>query len=299
MNLYSMMKDYAGSDDPAKTEQGRDGNAMNVFPSKKVFVPVDMALVKRNGTVNAIDSVVANMQFEIPKNYLYKNDAAILNIIAANNWKRPIYFTSPYGELGFQQYLRQDGLSYRLVPVANGEVNRDWVMDKMISKFKFGSAEKNGVYFDEENRRHLNSIRLAYGQAARNLAENGRKEDAKKLLTKCDKGISEANMAYGMVSRGQQQNQISLQFLLAAYAAGDSALANKVKASLIKDMQQQAAYYESLPDNKRAPLKYEEDRNGQLMSGLLQMEQQFKEQLKASTERPGILNTRPIDSPNN
>ena len=45
--------------------------------------------------------------------------ALYLNIIAANKWKRPIYFTSPYGELGFQQYLRTDGLTYRLVPVKN------------------------------------------------------------------------------------------------------------------------------------------------------------------------------------
>ena len=294
MDLYGMMKDFAGSDDPQKTQQGRDGSTMNVFPSKKVFIPVDAAFVKQNGTVNATDSVVAAMQFEIPKNYLYKNDEAILNIIAANKWKRPIYFTSPYGELGFQQFLRQDGLSYRLVPVANGEVNKDWVMDKMMNKFVFGGAQKNGVYYDEENRRHLNSIRLAYSRAARNLAEGGRKEDAKKLLNKCDKGILETNMPYGMVSRQQQQNEISLQFFIAASLAGDSVLANKVSAALKKDMQQQAAYYESLPDNKREAMRYEEERNSQLMGGLMQMEQQFKNPQPPVVENPAPIQTQPV-----
>ena len=53
------------------------------------------------------------------KNALFKNDLAILNIIAANKWKRPIYFTMPYNKLGFDNYLRRDGMAYRLVPVEN------------------------------------------------------------------------------------------------------------------------------------------------------------------------------------
>ena len=300
MDLYSMMKDYAGSDDPLKTEQGRDGSTLNVFPSKKVFVPVDIAFVKQNGTVNANDSVLPAMQFEIPKNVLYKNDAAILNIIAANKWQRPIYFTSPYGELGFQQFLRQDGLAYRLVPIMNGEINKDWVLDKMMNKFLFGGADKKTNYFDEENRRHLNSIRLAYAQAAGNLADGGRQEDAKKLLAKADRGMTEENMPYGMASRQQQQNQISLQFLIAAYKAGDSALITKVTAALKKDMEQQAAYYQSLSDNKRAAMSYEEERNNQLLGGLLQMEQQFKQMQSQAPakETPGVINTQPVDSGN-
>lgn len=297
MDLYTMMKDYAGSDAPDKTEQGRDGSTLNVFPSKKVDVPVDVALVKQNGTVNANDSVVSDLQFEIPKSVLYKNDAAILNIIAANKWKRPIYFTSPYGELGFQNYLRQDGLTYHLVPVLNGDVNKDWVLDKMMSKFAFGGADKKGTYFDEENRRHLNTIRLAYAEAASSLADAGRKDDAKKLLNKADKMMLESNFPYGCVSRGQQQNQISLQFLVAAYKAGDENLIKKVTASVRKDMEQQAEYYESLPDDKREALKQEEDRNTMLLKGLMQLEQQFKTTtVPPATENPSTLQTQGVKS---
>ena len=293
MDLYSMMKDYAGSDDPAKMDQQR---GYNLFPSKKVSVPVDIGLVKKNGTVNANDSVVSSMQFEIPKAVLYKNDAAILNIIAANKWNRPIYFTSPYGELGFGSFLRQDGLSYRLVPVANGDVNKDWVADKMMNKFAFGNADKKGVYFDEENRRHLNSIRLAYAQAASNLADGGRKEEAKKLLNKCDQMMLEGNFAYGMVSRGQQHNQIALQFLMAAYKAADTSLIGKVSLSVKKDMEQQAAYYESLSDNRREAMRQEEERNMQLLRGLIQMEQQFKNP-QPMVENPATIKTQPITQP--
>jgi hypothetical protein len=298
MDLFTMMKDYAGSDDPTKTRVSND-NTFNIYPSKNVSVPVDKALVMQNGTVSAGDSVLSSVNFTIPKGALGRNDAAILNIIAANKWKRPIYFTSPYGELGFGNFLRQDGLSYRLVPVDNSEVNKNWVMDKMLNKFVFGGANTQGTYFDEENRRHLNSIRMAYAQAAGNLADAGRKQDAIKLLEKCDNNMLEGNMPYGMVSRSQQQNQISLSFLYAAYRAGDAKLAEKIHAALKKDMEQQSIYYQSLPEDKRDALKAEEDRNTRLYQGLMQLEQQFKNpQPPAVRETPGgTIKTQSPDTP--
>jgi len=297
MDLYTMMKDYAGSDDPKKTQTGTDGSVINIFPVKRVSIPVDEALVRKNGTVNANDTVVSQVVFDIPKGILYKNETAILNIIAANKWKRPIYFTSAYGELGFGDYLRQDGLTYRLVPVKNSQVNEDWVVNKMMNKFVFGNADKPGVYFDEENRRHLNSIRLAYAGAARNLAENGRKEDARKLLNKCDQGMLEENMPIAMASRSQQHNQISMQMYIAANLSGDSALAKKFFNALKKDMEQQAAYYQGLPPNKRDGLEYEEQRNDNLLRGLMSMEQQFKMPLPPSAETTAPIKTQPVLKP--
>ena len=84
MDLYSMMKDYAGSDDPSKVAVLSEGETSNIFPTQKVFIAVDSLKVRQNGTVTETDIVVNEMKFEIPKSYLYKNDAAILNIIAAN-----------------------------------------------------------------------------------------------------------------------------------------------------------------------------------------------------------------------
>ncbi|HET7117652.1 MAG TPA: DUF2723 domain-containing protein, partial [Hanamia sp.] len=176
MDLYTMMKDYAGSDDPSRMYQNGD-DFLNIFPTKNVKIPVDTNLVRQNGTVNPDDSVVSEIDFTIPTNALMKNQSAILNIIAANNWKRPIYFTSPYDELGFQNYLRTDGLTYRLVPVKNAEVNRSWAYDVMMKKFAFGGANVPGTYFDEENRRHLNTIRMQFAQVANNLADHGKKDE--------------------------------------------------------------------------------------------------------------------------
>jgi hypothetical protein len=248
MDLLTLLRDYAGSDDPSKSVVN-EGDTLYVYPTKKVKVPVDINAIKQNPELaNPGDSVLSEITFDIPRNVLGKNESAILNIIAANKWKRPICFTSPYNELGFQDYLRNYGMIYTLVPIANSGVNNNWVFDKMMNKFKFGNCDKKGVYYDEENRRHLNSIRYAYAIAARSLSQNDRKEDAKKLLELCDKMMLQENFPYGMVSRYQDHNERSYEFLVAADEAGDSALAKKVAESIRKDINQQKTYYLSLGD---------------------------------------------------
>ncbi len=298
MDLYTIIKDYIGSDDKMKTVIGNDGTPLNTFPTQKVFIPVDINKVRANGTVNANDSVVSEVAFDIPKSDVYKNDLAILCIIAGNKWDRPIYFTSPYEQLGFQDYLRIDGMTYRLVPVKNADVNKDWVMDKMMKKFEFGNANIPGVYYDEENRSHLNSIRMAYAQAAGSLADAGRKEDAIKLLEKCDKMMLEENMPYGMVSRNQRHNQISMQFLYAAYRAGDTVLAAKVNKSVKKDLEQQIAYYNQLDENKRDQFQYDEQGAQRFLLNISALEMQFtKPQPNPAVEQPKVLTNTPQPDP--
>ncbi len=303
MDLYTVMKDWAGSDDPSKTVQGRDGSTLNIFPTKKVSIPVDINFVKQNGTVNATDSVVSAVQFDIKKDYLFKNDAAVLNMIAANKWKRPIYFTSQDGGgLGLDGYIRQDGLTYRLVPVKAKEnedglnVNNGWAYDKMMNKFKFGNCDVMGVYFDEENRRHLNSIRLAYAQVASTLADNGQKDSARQMLQKCDKMMLQENFPYGMVSRGQMHNKFSIQMIKAAYKAGDSALAQKITKSVKKDLEQQLNYMSQLDDTKQSMIMSYDGSDVQRLLGYMQyLETQYKNPGGVPPiEGPGQIKAAPV-----
>ena len=115
--------------------------------------------------------------------------------------------------------------------------------------FAYGSANIPGVYYDEENRRHLNSIRMAHSQLAYSLVDAGKKDSARNILEHFDKNVYEPNFPYGMTSnRGNQQDAISTDFLQACYLSGDLTLAKKVEASLKKDLQQQMRYYKALGD---------------------------------------------------
>ena len=279
-DLYDLMKNFVGSDDPGKMMPAGGEDMINTFPVHKVSVPVDINMAKQNKTVNSSDTVLGEVRFDIPKNILMKNDLALLNIIAANKWKRPIYFTSMFDELGFGAYLRKDGLTYRLVPVTGSEVNTEWMADKLMNKFGFGGANVRGVYFDDENRRQLNIIRSTYAELALYLAVNGRKEEARKFLYKADKMMLQDNLPYGHISRGNMHNRYSLAFLEACYRADAKDLAVKVFTSVQKDLTQQKKFYNSLDGSKADWMSFDKKNAEELL--------QTMDKMKAIFETPAI-----------
>ena len=118
-----------------------------------------------------------------------------------------------------------------------------------MTKFAFGNAKNPNVYFDEENRRHLNSIRYSVAQVAAALAMEGKKDKARDILRKMDSETSQLSFPYAMTSnRGNQHDYFSFVFLQSCYAADDEALAKKIAGLLTKDLKQQIVYYRSLGD---------------------------------------------------
>jgi len=70
--------------------------------------------------------------------------------------------------------------------------------------------------------------------------------------------------------------------------ADNDELAKKISSKLHKDMEQQAAYYQSLPDSKRDALSDEESRNTNLMNSMNGLEQQFK-MMKEAANAPAQI----------
>jgi hypothetical protein len=287
-NLYTVLKDWVGTTDVQKMYNAQ-GEFIPVYPNNTFYIPVDKDALIKQGTVAAkeLEKVADTVTFQVPKQVMLKNDLAVLAVIAANNWKRPIYFTSKFDELGFQGYLRRDGMSYRLVPIPNEEVNNEWAYEKMMKEFKFGSADKAGVYFDEENRRHLNNLRQAYADVAVSLVSSGQKDSARNLLQRVDKSMDTLNMPYGLVSRYNLHNQTSLMLLEAAYRAEDKALADKISKAVRKELNEEMAYYTAIGEKRAERMNFEIQRTQLMMQMLDQMESVLK---KASPESPVIIN---------
>ena len=266
-----------------------------MFPSH-LTVPVDTNYVRKQGLVMAQDSVVTQMQLDVPpnKSYYQLDQLAILDVIASTNWKRPVCFTNPSNSFGLGNYLRQEGLIYTVVPVL---MNRNTSMDvektKILlrDKFRSGNANLPGVYFDEENRRHLISIRETYSNAVSRLAEEGRKDEAIGLLDKAESLIHPEALPYGMVSRNNMHNYISMNYLEAAYKAGHKTLIAKVKTALEKDLNDQLKYYRYLRDNKpdfyNGDLMNDENFCTQVLEQLKQFEVMYNPKPTTVTEIPG------------
>ncbi len=286
MDLYTALKDWVGSSDMGRMFNGQ-GEFLPLLPTNQFYIPVDKEEMLKKGVVNAADMPsVDTVRFQFDRGYLLKNDLAVLAVMAASKWDRPIYFTSQFEGLGFQDYLRRDGMAYRFVPVRGSRVNGPWAYEKLTKEFRFGNADKVGVYFDEENRRHLNNIRQAYADVAVEMASEGKKDSAQKLLQKVDAGMLQQNMPYGLVSRYNMHNQASIMLLEAAYRSSDDALVKKIGTGLKKDLQEQMDYYASLNERRQAGLAYEMQRAQMLLQMMGQMEEMFKPN---NPEAPAII----------
>lgn len=249
-NLDSVLR-YVIGDPSGKYMASTTDGPVNIFPTHKFKVTVNKANAIASGIAKPTDPMVDELLIDFNPNrqYLLKNELAMYAIIATSDFKRPICFTSTQElkELGLDKYVRQTGLSYQLVPVMNQTIDAAMAYKNMMTKFSFGNAKNPNVYFDEENRRHLNSMRLAFSQVAQALAIEGKRDSAQQLLRKFDAETNEKNFPYGMTSnRGNQHNYFSYLFLQACYASGELKLANKVSVSLLKDLKQGVAYYKSL-----------------------------------------------------
>ncbi len=249
-NLDSVLR-YVIGDPSGKYMASTTDGPVNIFPTHKFKVSVNKANALASGIAKPTDTMVDELLIDFNPNrqYLLKNELAMYAIIATSDFKRPICFTSTQElkELGLDKYVRQTGMSYQLVPVMNQTIDAEVAYKNMMTKFSFGNAKNPNVYFDEENRRHLNSMRLAFSQVAQALAIEGKRDSAQQLLRKFDSETNEKNFPYGMTSnRGNQHNYFSYLFLQACYASGELKLANKVSVSLLKDLKQGVAYYKSL-----------------------------------------------------
>jgi hypothetical protein len=130
----------------------------------------------------------------------------------------------------------------------NGGIDLKNMYTNLMTKFRFGGGEKPDVYFDENGRRELLSIRGAYSQLGSALALSGRRDSALKVLNYGYKMMDPTTLSYGMVSSQNMQDIASLQYATAFYQAGDMKMATLIANATIRDCQQQLTYYNSLGD---------------------------------------------------
>ncbi len=186
-------------DDSKKALLGNN-QRMNYFPTRKFRLPVDSSTVVANGTVASKDAgrVLKALEWEVKGRYIVKSELLMLDILAQNDWERPIYFASTMPKksyFGLENYMQQEGFAYRLVPYKSkrdnnqfgyfGEVQTDIMFDNMMNNFEFGNMENPDLFLDENNLRFVTNLRLSFSRLADALIRDGDNERATQVLDKC------------------------------------------------------------------------------------------------------------------
>jgi len=196
-NIKDLLK-FIGSDDPRTLVEMQNGQKIHFYPTNKVRIPVDKKEIIKNKIVAAKynDSIVPYIDIEIKGQALYKNRLMMLDIIANNNWKRPIYFTGgSFGDddyLWMKDYLQLDGMVYKLVPLRTaipkdgspldmGQIDTDKMYD-IAMKLDWGNGDLKTIYHDPETRKNSISYRTNLARLMEQLINEGKKDKAKTII---------------------------------------------------------------------------------------------------------------------
>jgi hypothetical protein len=246
---------------PQSTVQMQNGQTIHFYPTNKVRIPVDKATIIKNKVVAAKynDSIVPYIDIEIKGRALYKNRLMMLNILANNDWKRPIYFSpgafDPEDYLWMKDYLQLDGIVFKLVPIKTaipkngspldmGQIDSDKLYNN-IMKWDWGNSDSNAIYHDPETRRESITYRTNIARLTEKLIEEGKIEKAKKVL---DLGMTKMP-----VDKFEYYSLLE-PFVEGYYKVGEKAKARNLGDQLIVKYQENLAYYKTLDSSEQSSL---------------------------------------------
>ncbi|MCM4161858.1 DUF2723 domain-containing protein [Antarcticibacterium flavum] len=188
---------WIASDNPGTKGELQSGQVVNTFPTKSIRVPVNKNNVLQYGIVKPEDEdlIVDNIFLQLEGNVIYKNRLLMLDIIANNDWKRPIYFTGgSFGNddyLWMKDYLQLDGVTYKLVPVQTpvnprnpfdmGRIDTDKMYD-IVKGWDWGNMEDPNIYHDPETRKNSITYRSNLARLSEALLNEGDKERAEEII---------------------------------------------------------------------------------------------------------------------
>ncbi|HWZ15024.1 MAG TPA: DUF2723 domain-containing protein [Mucilaginibacter sp.] len=263
--------DFITSDDSRTKVTYQNGETLNYLPTKNFKLTVNPDEVVKNGVIAPAQKnrIAAAMEWKYPSNYITKDHLALLDILAHNNWKRPICFTVTMGGegmFGLQQYLYKEGFVYHLMPFKpdtavnrEAKINSLVMYDNVVNKFKFGNY-KHAKYLDNvSSMQFYLTMQLTFNDLTQGLIKDGRNDLALKALHKFDEQMPNINPDIDTAAH---------KFFLAqtAYKLDDIKLGNKYVKSVDSFITDQLDYNYTLLQKNRENI---DDRTVQLGVQLL------------------------------
>jgi hypothetical protein len=272
---------FAGQDDRKyMTDVTGRGDYLNVIPSNKILIDVDSAKVLSNGTVKPYfrSRLVSPMIWEYTEDNAFKGDLAIMDLLATNNWNRPVYYSTTVPSTqykGLEKFFIQEGLAYRVAPVKTKEnsqgeyglIDPVIMYDNMMNKFTWGNAEDPKVYLDENNRRMFSNFRRLFGVLAKDLVETG---DTTKAIEAVHRGLT-------IVPTDKMPNDyFSIGFAEVLFRAGRKDEAMKLVDEIIAYSSQYLDYIIGMKPADRFGMEYPTGINMQAMLDIYNMSVEMK-----------------------
>ncbi|PTT03344.1 DUF2723 domain-containing protein [Pedobacter sp. HMWF019] len=233
----------------------QNGTKENFIPTKNFKLTVNPAEVISTGTVNAADAgkIVPALEWKYNKGYVTKGTLAMFDILAHNQWKRPIYFAStvPSEQFnGLDNYLYTEGLAMRLLPLKADSaassrqdlVNTPVLYNNIMNKFKWGNI-KTATYLDQQSSDDVSIFANLFNTSVSSLIKEGKIDEAKKIVEKYYQVMPDK--FYGM--RSMMGTYFMAENL---YILGETARANALIEKSATYIQKELTYLADVSESK-------------------------------------------------
>ncbi|SHN14942.1 Protein of unknown function [Cyclobacterium lianum] len=193
-----------------KLSSSRSGS-INTVPSRTLTMSIDQEKIENLNIVpeQFRDLRIPDINIRLKGNYVTKGNLMLLDLIATNNWERPIYFNNTsLATIGFDisDHVVMEGLTYRLLPIQKPDnqeelINTDLAYTNVTENFAFRGMNDPDNYFDDEFRRFTSNHRSVLNSLTIALIDEGdlqRAEDIMRLsLEKFPHGAIPYDLASG------------------------------------------------------------------------------------------------------
>ena len=139
--------------------------------------------------------------------------------------------------------------------------------DNVMNKFAYGNMEVPGVYLDETNRRLSYNLRNAFGRLAGQLNNEGKKEEAVKVLDLAMEKMPEEKFAF---------NYFIFGVLEGYYQAGAKEKGSDMLMLFADRLDEELSYYQQFKGSKREAIQQEIQSAAQYYQMLLRLYQQYE-----------------------
>jgi hypothetical protein len=252
--------DFLTSDDARTKVEYQNGDKLNFLPTKNLKLTVNANDVLANGVITPDQKsrLADTMEWKYPSNYVTKDNLAMLDIVAHNDWKRPICFTSsmsPSSMMGLQPYLYKEGFVYHLIPFKQDtaadnnritKINPLVMYNNVVNKFKFGNYKTARFLDNVSTTQFYLNMEITFNDLTQGLMQDGHRDLALKAIHKFDEQMPDINPDIDTAAQ---------KFFMAqsAYKLNDKELGTKYFKSVDDFITDRLDYnYNQLQNNKDA-----------------------------------------------
>ena len=251
LNATDVLK-FIGEKHELKAQGGR--TLESFLPTKNIYIQIDSTTAVTTEGFDPSDSLkyVGQLPIKLPnRQYITKDELAILDVIASNINDRPVYFAvtcRPDKMFGLNDYMQLEGLGLRIVPVKStseqglyvygyGRADGDEIYDRVMNKWRWGNFDTHETFIDRSYGPSLQSMRVVILRAARTLNREGKKDKAVQLLEKYLASFPHFNFSY---------DWNTMQILSVMIEAGGYEKAKPHLETLANETLQHLEFYNSL-----------------------------------------------------